>query len=206
MFSQVKKVCFADCTFYVWPDVYEPAEDSFLFAENLTVQTGDYILDMGTGCGILGIIAAKKASRVVAIDINPAAVRCARENARLNGVADKMFFVQGDLFAPLKVGEKFDIIMFNAPYLPSEPWEGNTWLERAWVGGTGGRAVLDRFLQVFPAYLKADGRVLLMQSILANLEKTFQSLEMQGFKANVVAEQSFPFFEAIVLVEVKRRS
>ncbi|MEM2463769.1 MAG: class I SAM-dependent methyltransferase [Candidatus Bathyarchaeia archaeon] len=199
-------MCFADYTFYVWPDVYEPAEDSFLFAENLTVQAGDYILDMGTGCGILGIIAAEKASRVVAVDINPAAVRCARENARLNRVADKMFFVQGDLFAPLKVGERFDIIMFNAPYLPSEPWEGDTWLERAWAGGTDGRAVLDRFLQVFPTYLKADGRVLLMQSILANLEKTFQALEMQGFKANVVAEQSFPLFEAIVLVEVKRRS
>jgi len=206
MFSQAKKVLYGDYVFYVWREVYEPGDDSFLFAENLTVHLGECVLDMGTGCGILGIIAAKKASCVVAVDINPGAVRCAKENARLNMVADKLFLVQGDLFAPLRVGEKFDLILFNAPYLPSEPWEGSTWIERAWAGGADGRAVLDRFLQAFPRYLKADGRVLLMQSTLANLERTFQMLEAEGFKADVVAERKLPFFETILLIEARRRS
>lgn len=206
MHSPVKKAFFDNYTFYVWPDVYEPAEDSFLFAENLTAKFGEYVLDMGTGCGILGIIAAEKASRVVAVDVNPSAVRCAKENAKLNGVVNKMFFVQGNLFAPLKIGEKFDLILFNAPYLPSEIWEGNTWIERAWVGGPYGRAVLDEFLQAFPGYLKTDGRVLLMQSTLANLEKTFQFLEAGGFIAEVIAECKLPFFEVIALVEARRPS
>ena len=43
-------------------DVYEPAEDSFLFAENLDVEKGAQVLDVGTGCGILGILAAEKAA------------------------------------------------------------------------------------------------------------------------------------------------
>jgi len=206
MFSQAKKVLYGDYVFYVWPEVYEPAEDSFLFAENLTVHLGEYVLDMGTGCGILGIIAAEKASHVVAVDINPSAVRCARENARLNMAVDKMFFVQGDLFASLRIGEKFDLILFNAPYLPSESWEGGTWIERAWAGGADGRAVLDKFLQAFPKYLKADGRVLLMQSTLADLERTFQMLDAEGFKADIVAERRLPFFETIVLIEARRRS
>ncbi|MEM4701341.1 MAG: class I SAM-dependent methyltransferase [Candidatus Bathyarchaeia archaeon] len=206
MSSQAKKVFFANYTFYVEPDVYEPAEDSFLFAENLTVEHGEHVLDMGTGCGILGVIAAENASSVVAVDINPNAVRCAKENARLNGVINKMSFVRGDLFAPFKVGEHFDLILFNAPYLPSEPWEGTMWIERAWAGGADGRAVLDRFLQTFPWYLKADGRVLLMQSTLADLEKTFQVLEAQGFKAEVIAERSFPLFETAVLIEARRRT
>ena len=206
MFSQAKKVLYGDYVFYVWREVYEPAEDSFLFAENLSVRSDEYVLDMGAGCGILGIIAAEKASCVVALDINPSAVRCAKENARLNMVADKLFFVQGDLFAPLRVGEKFDLILFNAPYLPSEPWEGSMWIERAWAGGADGRAVLDRFLQAFPRYLKVYGRVLLMQSTLANLERTFQMLEAEGFKADVVAERRLPFFEKIVLIEARRRS
>lgn len=206
MSSQIKKVFYADCLFYVWQEVYEPAEDSFLFAENLTVHQGDFVLDMGTGCGILGILAAKKAAQVVAVDINPFAVRCAKENAKLNSVADKIFFVQGDLFAPLRAYEKFDLILFNAPYLPTEPCEGKVWIERAWTGGVDGRAVLDKFLRDFPKYLKGDGRVLLMQSTMTDVKKTFQALETRGFKAEVIAKSDFPFFETIVLIEAKKQS
>ena len=113
MSFQVKKVFFADFVFHVWENVYEPAEDSFLFAENLIVKEGEKVLDMGTGCGILSIIAARKASEVVAVDINPYAVKCAMENAKLNGVAEKISFIQGDLFTPLKPAENFDLM-----YLP----------------------------------------------------------------------------------------
>ncbi|MEM0007243.1 MAG: class I SAM-dependent methyltransferase [Candidatus Bathyarchaeia archaeon] len=198
-----KRVFFKNYVFDVWQDVYEPAEDSFLFAENLAVKEGEKVLDVGTGCGILGIIASNKASQVVAIDINPAAVRCAKENAKLNGVGDKMFFIQGDLFAPLKTGEKFDLILFNAPYLPTEPFEGKTFVERAWAGGTSGRAVIDRFLNGVRGYVNVGGRVLLMQSTLADIDETMQILEVKGFKAEIIVSLDLPFFETIVLIEAK---
>jgi release factor glutamine methyltransferase len=75
-----KRVYFGDYVFNVWENVYEPAEDSFLFAENFKVQEAEAVLDLGTGCGILGILAAEKASAVVAVDVNPFAVRCAGED------------------------------------------------------------------------------------------------------------------------------
>ena len=206
MFFLVKKVFYAGCTFHVWREVYEPAEDSFLFAENLTLHGGENVLDMGTGCGILGIVAARKASKVVAVDINPYAVRCAKENAKLNDVADKMFFIQGDLFAPIKTEEKFDLILFNAPYLPSEPSEGKTWVEQAWTGGADGRTVIDRFLYGFSQHLKKDGHVLLMQSTLADVDKTLKILTMKGLKTRIVARRDFPLFESIVLIEAKHSS
>ncbi|MEM1539042.1 MAG: class I SAM-dependent methyltransferase [Candidatus Bathyarchaeia archaeon] len=199
----VRKVFFKDYVFNVWSNVYEPAEDSFLFAENLTLEKDEVVLDMGTGCGILGIVAAHKASIVIAVDINPHAVRCAKENARLNGVADKIFLVQGDLFAPVKVVKIFDLILFNAPYLPTDLSEGQSWIERAWAGGVNGRTVLDRFLDNFSAYLKDNGRVLLMQSTLADVDKTLKILAAKGFKTRIVVKRDLPFFETIMLIEAK---
>ena len=198
-----KKVFFAGHVFYVLENVYEPAEDSFLFADNLTVRDGNVVLDMGTGCGILGVIAAEKAAMVVAVDVNPCAVRCARENAKLNGVSDRMFFVHGDLFTAISIGAKFDLILFNAPYLPSEEAEDNSWLGRAWSGGIAGRQVIDRFICEAPKYLKADGLVFLMQSTLSGFNETFRKFEENGLRASVVAEQALPFFETIVLFEAK---
>jgi len=204
MFSSGKKVFFADCVFRVWENVYEPAEDSFLFAENLAVSEGDFVLDMGTGCGILGVVAAEKAARVVAVDVNPYAVRCAKENAKLNGVLDRMFFVWGDLFAPLRIGEGFDLVLFNAPYLPVESAEDESWVGCAWAGGVSGRRVIDRFICEVPAYLKRDGRVFLMQSTLCGVDESLERFGDVGLRAGVVVERDLPFFERIVLLRAER--
>ena len=150
----VKRIFFNNCTFYVEKNVYEPAEDTFLLTENLVVSEHDVVLDMGTGCGILGVLAAKRARKVVAVDVNPHAVRCAETNARLNGVMEKMDIRRGDLFEPIKKGEKFDVIIFNAPYLPSEAREQKTWIGRAWAGGPTGRRLIDRFISRAPSYLR----------------------------------------------------
>jgi release factor glutamine methyltransferase len=204
MRSLTKKVFFGDYAFSVSENVYEPAEDSFLFAENLVVGEGDVVLDMGTGCGLLGVVAAEKAGRVVAVDVNPYAVRCTKENARLNGVLDKMFFVQGDLFTAIRFGERFDLVLFNAPYLPSDSVEDASWLGCAWSGGVAGRQVVDRFISEVPKYLKRGGHVFLMQSTLSDVGETLRRIGENGLKATVVAERDLPFFEEIVLVKAER--
>jgi release factor glutamine methyltransferase len=201
--SSAKRVYFGDYVFNVWENVYEPAEDSFLFAENLNVQEVETVLDMGTGCGILGILAAKKASAVVAVDVNPYAVRCAKENAKLNNVQNKIYYVQGDLFTPLSKSSKFDAILFNAPYLPADEGEADSWIGRAWAGGATGRQVIDRFIAKAPNYLKQTGRVLLMQSTLANVDETLRRFAECHLNARVVAKRALPFFETITLIEAK---
>ena len=198
--SPTRKTFFADYSFDVWENVYEPAEDSFLFAENLTVKEDEIVLDMGTGCGILGVVAAAKAARVVAVDISPCAIHCAKENAKLNKVVDKMLFVQGDLFTPLKAEGKFDLILFNSPYLPTEPTEDKAWLGRAWAGGVAGRQIIDRFIRGSPEHLRQNGRILLLQSTLSDVDKTLEILEKIS-KVTVVAKRNLPFFESITLIE-----
>jgi len=203
MLSPTKRIHFESYVFHIWENVYEPSEDSFLFAENLTVRHNDHVLDLGAGCGMLGIVAAVKAQEVVAVDINPYAVRCAKANAELNEVDDRMMFLQGDLFAPLCTEARFGVILFNAPYLPANLWKGTSWVERSWAGGKNGREIIDRFISASKSHLLPRGRVMLLQSTLSSVDKTLGAFRAKGFSPRIVAEKKLPFFESIVLVEAK---
>jgi release factor glutamine methyltransferase len=198
--SSVKQVFFKDYIFNVPENVYEPAEDSFLFAEHLLRERGKRVLDVGAGCGILGVVAAANAARVVAVDINPYAVRCARENAELNHSRGKFFFIRGDLLTCLNVNDTFDLILFNAPYLRANHDGAESWLERAWAGGKTGRRVIDRFIRQSPDYLMQGGRILLLQSTLTGVRTTLKAFGQRGLRAQVVAMRDLPFFESIVLI------
>jgi release factor glutamine methyltransferase len=198
-----KKLFIEGCVFFVDERVYEPAEDTFLLAENLKVEAKEAVLDVGTGCGVLAVLAAKKAKKVVATDINPYAIECAQKNAKMNDVEEKMEFRLGDLFQPIRPDETFSLILFNAPYLPSEPYEARSWIGRAWAGGPSGRRVIDRFIMGAPEFLTINGRILLVQSSLSDIDKTLERFDETGLKAKIVAEVKFPF-ERIVLIEAKR--
>jgi release factor glutamine methyltransferase len=114
-----------------------------------------------------------------------------------------MLFLQGDLFTPLRTSAKFDLILFNAPYLPSEHREADSWLERAWAGGSTGRQVIDAFICESPVHVNPDGRVLLLQSTLSDLTETLDGFRKKGLKTKIVSEQSLPFFESIALIEAR---
>ncbi|MGC8816941.1 MAG: HemK2/MTQ2 family protein methyltransferase [Candidatus Hadarchaeum sp.] len=192
-----KIVFYQDSKFIVYPSVYEPAEDTFLIADNLDATAGERVLELGTGCGILAILAAKAGANVVATDVNPVALECARANACQNAVDDRIDFRLGDLFDPVG-NERFDVIIFNPPYLPVEPREKlNEPLELAWDGGRDGRRVINHFLSGLPTHLRPRGRAFFVQSSLSNLAKTFQFLEANGFEFKTLKKRLF--FEEIFL-------
>jgi release factor glutamine methyltransferase len=197
-----KKAYFENYVFTVDEHVYETAEDTILIAEKIQVKENDTVLDIGTGCGILAILSAKKANHVVAVDINPYAIKCAQKNAKTYDVTQKIDFLQGDLFQPIKNKQHFSLILFNSPYLPSEPGEENSWIGKAWAGGPDGRNVINRFISSVPDWLAEGGKVLLVQSSLSDPEKTIEMFNELNFQAKIVSEIKFPF-ENIVLIEAK---
>jgi release factor glutamine methyltransferase len=202
--SPAKRVHFGTHAFNVWEEtIYEPAEDSFLFAENLEVPKDAWVLDVGTGCGILGILVAGKGGNVLAVDLNPYAIRCAMENSTLNNARDKMVFLQADLLSAFNKNARFDLILFNAPYLPTAEHETESWIGRSWAGGTNGRQAIDRFISEAPVHLKSGGRILLMQSTLANVEETLRKFRRHKLEASIKAERKLPFFETLTLIEAK---
>jgi len=200
-----KQIFYNDLKFRIFRNVYEPAEDTFLAADNLIVNEDDKVLDVGTGCGILAILAAQKAKKIVASDGNPYAVRCARKNAEINKLADKIDIRKGDLFEPIRQSEKFSLIVFNAPYLPTAQKEGRSWLDKSWAGGPTGRQLIDRFIAEAPRYLKRNGKILLVQSSLAGIEKTLKKFRRECLEAQVIAEKKVAF-ETIALIRASHKS
>jgi len=191
-------VYYKGMAFKVDPGVYEPAEDTFLLADNLDVGQGEKVLELGTGCGIQAILAAKAEAEVIATDINPAALECTRANATVHGVEDRIELRLGDLFDPA-AGECFDLVVFNPPYLPVSRDEAlNTPLDLAWEAGQDGRAVIDRFLRGLPNHLKPNGRALFVQSSLADISRTIRAMKARGFRVSIASKKLS--FEEIFLL------
>lgn len=113
-------------------------------------------LDLGTGTGIGALFAARRGYRVTAVDINPEAVRCARLNALLHRLEERIAVREGDLFAPV-AGERFDLVLFNPPFFRGTP---RSPLDRAWRS----EDVLERFAAELPGHLTPAGRALVLLS------------------------------------------
>ncbi len=192
--------------FYTSNQVYEPAEDTFLLAENLEVKNGESVLEVGPGCGLLSVIAASEASKVTSIDINPWACRLTILNAKVNGVSHKIDVICADLSGPIRGNTLFDLILFNAPYLPDDESEGKSWIDYAWSGGNNGRAVIDRFLMSVSNLLNRGGRLLLVQSTLAGVEETIKRLVGYNLKADIIAEKKCDFERIVVIEAVKQNT
>lgn len=84
------------------------------------------VLDMGTGTGAiaLAIARARPAARCVAIDLSEEALALARVNGEKHGLLSRVDFRPGNLFEPLKPDERFDLIVSNPPYIPSDDIPG----------------------------------------------------------------------------------
>jgi release factor glutamine methyltransferase len=83
------------------------------------------IADVGAGSGVIAVCLAKHlpASRATAIDISPAALAVARDNAKHHGVADRIDFIQSDLFAAVPADRQFDFVVSNPPYVSAAEFE-----------------------------------------------------------------------------------
>ena len=179
-------------------NVYIPAEDSYLLAENLEIKNGQSVLEIGTGTGIVAMYASKLTDKVTATDINFDAITLAESNFKANNI-DNIELLFGNLFEPVK-NRKFDVILFNTPYLPTE--EGDVIdsnLNYAFDGGLNGRKVIDLFLNEVKNHLNDGGIVQMIQSSLSGNDETLSKLDELGFIAEIAASEHF-FFEDITLI------
>ena len=174
--------------FVVMPSVFNPkvprtGEFLALQIDSRLVGPEAEVLDMGTGSGVCAVIAARRAQRVVAVDINPEAVRCAGINALLNHLEHKIDVRHGDLFEPVR-GERFDIILFNPPFLLGTPRDDR---DRAWRSDD----VAERFAAGLEAHLKPGGFALMVLSTFGAAPVFLQEFRKRDIAVRVLARRRF---------------
>lgn len=158
---------FMGFNFKVTPAVLIPRPDTEILVETainrLSKINNPSILDIGTGSGaiIISVVASLKAARGSAVDISREALAVAAENAKANGVAEKIEFYHGDLLSPV-AGQKFTAILSNPPYIPNAEVsrlmpEVQCEPRLALAGGQDGLDYYRRLIKEGPALLSAGG-------------------------------------------------
>jgi len=167
---------------YVCPNVFAPLwGDSIVLAETVLEETkeGDYVLDLGTGTGIQAIFAAEKAGNVLAVDVNPAAVKCSKKNVKYHAMDNKIEVIESDLFS--SVDEKFDMIIYNPPF---RWFKSRDMLERASLDEN--YESLNRFFSEAREHLRENGRIIIVFSTSGDIEYFEYLIKEYEFKSEVI--------------------
>lgn len=188
----------------VRPTVFHPKVflTSAFFAEFLQKQDmrGKRVVEVGTGSGILALSAAKAgAASVIALDINPEAVKAATINARRNGL-DQVEARESNLFSAVPETDRFDVIISSPPSFSGEP---RNVADRAWHAGPGYRDILPLFSQA-AVRLKPDGIMYLLVSSDTNLALFESLITSAGLTSTRIATQSI-LVEKFYLYELRKR-
>lgn len=176
--------------------VYGPGEDSFLIMDvlsNLPLQNRQ-VLDLGTGSGILGLYCAQNGACVTVTDVDDRML----ENvlAAASKLELKITAAKSDMFS--NVAGRFDIVLFNPPYLPSGEIKDSTT-----DGGIDGRRLIDRFFDRLTDHLKQDGFALILVSTLNNPKLIIE--QHPTYSINVVSRRPL-FFEELQVLLCRSRS
>lgn len=175
-------------------EIYKPAEDSYLLEEQVKkFAKNKSVLDMGSGSGILALAAKKaKAKSILTADINPESVKHLKSK-NFNAIKSNLFS---------KINKKFDLIIFNPPYLPEDKREPID-SKFATTGGKKGDEIILRFLKHAPNYLNPQGKILMAISSLTPRKKILQLLTKLKFQHKTLAIKKL-FFEVLEVWEIAK--
>jgi release factor glutamine methyltransferase len=177
--------------FHVYPNTFWPFHDSQPLVRNFRIKPGDSVLDVGTGSGVIAVFACYHgAGRVLALDVNPAAIRSAKRNARDHGFGEVMEVRRSNLFE--QVGdEQFDVITANLPF--RNKFAHDVVARSQW--DTDFRTNTQFFDQV-RRHLKPGGRIYFAHSNFGDPEAVRRLAKAAGFSIRLMARSAAAKAEA----------
>jgi release factor glutamine methyltransferase len=187
--------------------VYLPEEDSYLLISTIRkyLKSKDkIILEMGVGSGIVSIYLSDYASKVYAVDIDKEAIEYAKKeikkvSSRREKPIKNIHLINSDLFSRVNKELRFDLIVFNPPYLPNEKKIKN---DLALNGGPEGNEVIIKFLVEAKDYLNMDGEILLLFSSFSKRNNILKKAKDLSYESKLLNKQII-FFEKLYVYKFK---
>jgi release factor glutamine methyltransferase len=185
---------------YLCKNVFNPfltIAPKFL-CDNLILKKEWKILEMGTGSGYIALRIAEKVKKVMAVDINPTAVRCAKINVKINNLTDRVIVLESNLFSNLRE-EYYDSIIFNPPYLSRKP---RSLIDKSWCHEKPEK-LIELFIDKSKKYLVDKGLIQVAYSNLGPIEKVKEILREKEFTL-IGAKNKNLIWEKISVLYFKR--
>lgn len=178
---------------------YPPEEDSYLMKKEVERYISKLknknikVLDMGTGTGIQAqtcVDFGVKRKDIICADIDSEAILMLKNEG--------FHALESDLFSKINPKSKFDLIIFNAPYLPED--KKNYDKGKDTTAGKRGNEIILRFLKETKGYLSNSGKILLLFSSLSKPEEILDYAKKLGYKFEKLSEEKL-FFEKLFIYE-----
>ena len=167
-----------------------PILANFISSLNLA---GKSFLDVGCGSGLIAMCAARRGAHVMAVDINPEAVRCTLANAQRHGL--QVSARLSDLFSTIENAE-FDVIAFNPPFLPGI---AQSPVESAFYGGLN-FDVIRRFATDVRKHLQPGGSIYMILSTDIDVAAIEQIFREQRFEVSPATSADWLLGERMVIL------
>jgi tRNA A58 N-methylase Trm61 len=176
------------------PTVFPPTHTSRAVAEALDIGPGATVLDVGCGCGVLGIVAARLGSgHVVGCDASPEAVRVATRNAERLGLGERMEFRQGNLLEPVR-DASFDVIIGDVSGVPDDVAKVAGWFPDGRSGGPTGAELPVAMLEQVGDVLAGGGVMYLPTGTIQAEDRVLDAARRTFGETNMerLLEREFP--------------
>jgi release factor glutamine methyltransferase len=180
-----KVISYLGKKFFVYKNTFWPFNDSQPLVKNFKIKKGERVLDIGTGSGVIAIFACYRgAGKVVAVDINPAAIKSARYNAKMHDFSKKIVVKRSNLFENIGK-EKFDVITANLPFrnkfahdvVAKSQWDTNL-------------KTNEEFFKNVRKHLAPKGRIYFAQSDFGAMQEVKVLAKAARFSIKIIGRQS----------------
>ena len=190
--------------------VYIPSEDTDLLLNVLEEEiikrnkTFKKAIEIGTGNAFLSLEIYDNVNQLYSTDINPIVIDYLL-NVKDKYNLDKQKIVYSNLFDSIDEEEKFDLLIFNPPYVPTEDLEKEddsiNGYDLAVNGGVEGREIIDKFISQLPNHLEKEGICYLLVSSLNNPIEIIENLKKQNLKTEIKKAKKL-FFEELLILKI----